>query len=205
MYRNEYELTGYPVALNGEDHSAVLRFLLTELLKTTGQLASLSDPEGSPIQRREAIDGLLGGSSAPGSLERLKQLSLLYHPPRPEFKELVDQLRSAIDETRVEALRYTTGAPLDSLSEAHQQAALSVQHLFSAYLEDENLLLFLVRQAAPLDKIYGAPVVRQLLDSGFGSLAKARTFLEERYRRRGFHHVAAAIDQCMAQLEPGRA
>lgn len=201
MYRSEYESIGYPIALHSRDHSVVLRFLLTEFLHVNRLVATLSKPDLSTSEQSEALARLLGAGSALGALEKLDQLTLLYRAPTPAIEEVVSRLRAAIDQTKIYALRLHRGGAVNSLGRSSRQMALPLRQILASYLDDENVLLFLLRHADSLDAAYGLPMVSRLLKRGFGNLAKARLFLEERYRSRGFHHVMPSIGHGIAQLE----
>jgi len=178
------ESMGYPIALQSRDHSVVMRFLLTQLLQLHDLLGSVEE-------------GSLPPSHLLATLERFHQLSLLYVAPSSDLEEATSHFFQLIDSMKIEVMRVSSHQRIDR---TFRQIAQSMRRLFSAYLEDENLLLFLLRNQASIDAIYGQPVVRRLFKRGFGTLAKARTFLEERYRSRGFHHVTPSIGAQIAQL-----
>lgn len=70
-----------------------------------------------------------------------------------------------------------------------------------AFLQDENVLFFIVRHQKELDAAYGPEFTEKLISSSFSNgLPSAKLLLLKRYQERGFHHLLPVIEELFATL-----
>jgi len=184
-----------------------------QLSKMMGALSQLT---GSPLSDHNSP-----WESYQGALEKLKYLTTSFaefsgQAPIQDLSGAVNRaffaaleardilpsfLRRPLQKDRLQATVLCT-PHLRRLSENIERVANLIPSIVQEHRGDENVLLFVVKKRADFDSLYGTSFTKNLLLTMFPEgLRDLQTFVEERYRERGFKKIAETVGHKLADIQ----
>ncbi len=201
---DEIKTTFYPVPqLQKREH--YLHLLKTSLIKLSGY---------SPSQHL-----FFSWHLDHGLLAKLKNYSLFLRqnldPKNPELTSLkknaekawscslqcIDMIHSIEhEEISINAYDQIQEILNKTIASLHR-IARSFIRLISYFIEDENVIYFLICYHTQIERLYGTGFLSKLLNKIYPKgLQDVTLLLKEKYRRRGFENIVATIDEKIGQL-----